>query len=621
MRVSSRLGGLVDLAIVVLAGLGVAVAWTRIGRHHLARNLTWPVWSGPLMTALLAFAVLADLWTGPIPLERLDRSDSRAAVAAWLATQPTGPVMEFPAESVFADPAAASVRRHEGESLFWSTRHWHSLVNGNSGFIPRPYSDFIERFVGEIDRPDATKTSRISHLDADSVALVQQIGVRYLVFHRSRYRSEDWPAVSALLASLAEDGVLEAAGVHGEATVYLVNPTAPERPPPRVSLYAPTLISTSSSWAPWIAVERVGGQPAALALTRPARLETTWYDAEGKKLWSGTERIPLPAVIDDSRLLCDATDCLTSRPFQEPPFLPPPTASDAWLPTTPGHYVVRLVLSGDQPLRCLIDLDLVATEEDVWNLSRDQPYRWARCIAPNPNPVNDPGLPPFTLSPPSVTLIGQDASVDIALTPRHDEEVRGWFILAPPGSTRPWHESVFESGIEQRLLAGGDLAAFEWREAVGATVEPGVYELTVWFHRRGPSGWEHAAGGDIDVAPVVVDADRTLRWAGPVRVRLAETVGPLAAGGTTTVHLAVDGTSDSIACVAVWSLSDGDRVVAYGNGGSCRQLAIAVPATVIPGALRLQIDAYAEESHQSRLSDALSIPVQITAGPPASGPR
>ena len=108
--------------------------------------------------------------------------------------------MEFPAESVFADPAAASVRRHYGEAMFWSTLHWKPLVNGNSGFIPWAYSDFIERFVGEIERPDGTSTPRISHLAADTARLLQQVGVRYLVFHRDQYQEADWPAVASALS-------------------------------------------------------------------------------------------------------------------------------------------------------------------------------------------------------------------------------------------------------------------------------------------------------------------------------------------------------------------------------------------------------------------------------------
>ena len=165
MRVPARLGGLTNLTIVLLAGLGLASTWDRVRANSKLQQFSHRAWAGPALTAVLAAAVLADLWTGAIPIETVDRGADASAAARWLATQPAGPVMEFPAESVFTDPAAASVRRHYGEAMFWSTLHWKPLVNGNSGFIPRAYSDFIERFVGEVERPDGSTTPRISHLD------------------------------------------------------------------------------------------------------------------------------------------------------------------------------------------------------------------------------------------------------------------------------------------------------------------------------------------------------------------------------------------------------------------------------------------------------------------------
>jgi hypothetical protein len=621
MRVPARLGGLANLAAVLLAGLGIAAAWLRLRASDRFGRLTRPAWAGPVLTIVLAGLVLSELWAGAVPLEAVDRGEEASAAARWLAAQPPGPVMEFPAESVFADPAAASVRRHYGESMFWSTLHWKPLVNGNSGFIPRAYSDFIERFVGELDRPDGSRTGRISHLDGETAPLLQQLGVRFLVFHRSQYRGNDWPAVAAALEALVEEGTLAAAGEHGEVSLFVLNPATPGPNGPRVSLFAPTLLTPGSAWTPWVGIDSGERTPAVLALTRPALLETTWYDEDGRRLWSDRRRLALPVVVDEPYLLCGSSECLTSRPFADLTRLPPPEDEGSWNPETPGHYVVRLRLSGDYPLECRVDLDLVADEVAVRKRSPGQPYRWAQCIAGHRNPVNDPGALPFDLSPPSVTLVDTVAVVDIAVTPRQDEEARGWFILAPPGAAQPWQEAVFQSLVQQQLLAGDEAAPFEWQESIGSMVEPGVYELTVWFHRRGEDGWEHAAGGDIGLAPIVVDANGHLRWAGPVRVRLAERAGTLAIGRTTPLELAVSGTSREMACSASWRLFQASQVVASGNAGTCDAPEITVPTGVAAGEYRLQIDVFAEREDDVRLSDAVSFSVTVVEANAGRGPR
>jgi hypothetical protein len=619
MRVPARLGGLTDLAIVLLAGLGMAVAWERLRNSAKTAALLRDAFAGPIVTALLALAVLAELWTGGVPIEAVDRSPDAAAASEWLAMQPNGPIMEFPAESVFADPAGTSVRRHYGEEMFWSIRHWMPLVNGNSGFIPRAYSDFIERFVGQVRRPDGSLTDRISHLEPDAARLLQQIGVRYLVFHRSQYRPQDWTAVAAQLETMAASGLVEAAGDHGEATIYILEPAAPPIEAPTVALYAPTLGTPDSRWAPWLAVAGASGTPSVLSLTRPPMLETTWFSEDGRWLWQGTQRMPLPVVMDDPWLLCGASECLTARPIDDLRRLPPPDPDAAWRPTEPGHYVVRYRLSGDHPLDCRVDLDLVATASDVQERSRDEPYRWAECIPDHPNPINNPGAAPFALGPPSVTLVGDEAAVDIALTPRQDEEVRGWFTLAPPGSQAPWTEAVYQSPLQQKLLPAAESTAFEWNTTVDAP--PGVYGLTVWFHRNGPAGWEHAAGGDLHLAPIVVDADHSMRWAGPVRVQVAAPPGPLSPGLSTRIRLGVGGTSAQIACDTAWRLASGTLVVASGNSGPCDEAGLTLPANVAPGHYRLEVDAYARRSDGLRLSDGVSFPVTVVDHLPGGYPR
>ncbi len=620
MRVPARLGGLVDLVIVILAGIGLAWTWDRIKTSPRFAGVSQQPAFAVLTMVIVATFIVADLWTGGTPLEPVNRGDEAGAAAEWLSTQPEGPVMEFPAESVFADPAAASVRRHYGETMYWSTRHCKPLINGNSGFIPRAYSDFIERFVGEVARPDGSLTPRISHVNEETVQLLDQIGVRYLVFHREQYRQEDWPAVAAKLAILVERGTLSPAGDHGDASIYVLNPTAPGEEAPQVSIFAPTLLTAREPWSPWVAVESVTGTPRVLSLTRPSQLEITWYDNDGRLLWRDAKRLPLPVVLDEPRLLCSARECLTSRPFTDLSYLPPPDPFQSWSPTEEGHYIVRLRLSGDRSLECKVDLDVVADASEVSERANEDVYRWAECLDSSRNPVNDPGARPFTLSPPSVTLVNNTAVVDIAVTPRDDEEVRGWFILAPPGAAEPWNEAVYQSQVQQKLLPASDSTAFEWTVDIASDVEPGIYGLTVWFHRRGPSGWEHAIGGDIELAPIVVAEDGTLRWAGPIRARLAHQPVPLVPGSARALELEVYGMSNRVSCTATWRLFAGDRVVASGNGGLCASPEVALPPGVSSGTYRLRIDLFAVHDDELILSDAVSVPVAVTDDAADSGP-
>jgi hypothetical protein len=304
MRVPSRLGGLVDLMVVLLAALGLQASWS-FAREYIRRDTRQL--AGLALTALVSIFVLADLWTGPVPLERVDRTAETMSGAIWLASQPPGPVMEFPAESVFADPAAASVRRHSGDTLLRSTIHWNPMVNGNSGFIPRLYSDFIERFVGELPRRDGTTTGPLSHLDAETVRLLQQLGVRYVVFNLDQYAHTDWPSVAAELDLLVELGDLDPAGVFGNQQIYVLAPTLPPPPTLHLSLFAPTLLLPGDSWAPWIGVESAV-TPATLARTMPAQLSLDWYDDAGRLLRSNNHVLPLPAVMDDASLLCSARE-------------------------------------------------------------------------------------------------------------------------------------------------------------------------------------------------------------------------------------------------------------------------------------------------------------------------
>lgn len=58
--------------------------------------------------------------------------------------------------------------------MFWSTYHWHRLVNGYSGYTPGDYLD--------------TRTLMDTFPDAASVAHLAALNVRYVLVHQELYK-------------------------------------------------------------------------------------------------------------------------------------------------------------------------------------------------------------------------------------------------------------------------------------------------------------------------------------------------------------------------------------------------------------------------------------------------
>jgi hypothetical protein len=230
---------------------------------------------------------------------------------------------------------------------------------------------------------------------------------------------------------------------------------------------------------------------------------------------------------------------------------------------------------------------------------------------------------PFRSPPPSVAFINGRIALESTLTTRRDEEIRAWFLLAPPGSATPWHALAFQSTVRQRLVRAAEPAEFDWLETVGGRVEPGVYGLTLWFHRRTVTGWEHAYGGAFHLSPVIVDDDGRLRWAGPVRLAAAGRLPAFRSGETALLRLTVSGDSQKTHCEASWRLviPDDGVVVARGNAGSCGRPRVALPQSVVPGRYRLEITATAVRDDRRRLSDGLAFEVTVTERERSGWPR
>lgn len=166
LRQVTRLGVLVIFGVSVLAALGAAIAERRFGRFR------------PLAQISIAILVFLELLVAPLRADRpggvaLVRIPPTPPVYTWLAQQKG----EF---GIVEFPYAHQGQFWENASyVYWSTVHWHGLVNAYSGFASPDYQS-LERILSGF--PD----------DLSRQALLMR-HVRYAVVHRDLYRPWNVP--------------------------------------------------------------------------------------------------------------------------------------------------------------------------------------------------------------------------------------------------------------------------------------------------------------------------------------------------------------------------------------------------------------------------------------------
>jgi hypothetical protein len=160
MRSLFRCAVVLQLAVSVLAAMGVAALWNEGRRRHRARSI---------VAGLVAVVCCVDLWPRmgeiqPLPPLRLD--------LAWLEWIES----ETPEDAVFAFipfPKGRSVGDYEGTAhwMYWQMRHARPMVNGYSSFFPKSFK--------------MLKNDLMDFPDARGVARLGEHGVDYCVVHRA----------------------------------------------------------------------------------------------------------------------------------------------------------------------------------------------------------------------------------------------------------------------------------------------------------------------------------------------------------------------------------------------------------------------------------------------------
>lgn len=198
LRAPARFAMIALLALAILAAIGVARLMAG-GPEDEDRPQTAglrpqaaaarQVW---LALALMAMAT-AEYASAFGPLHPWPRE--APLYAAWLETQPRAAAVEFPV------PRGHALPLYEAEWSFLGTFHHQPLVNGYSGYFPRPYLDLL---------------GALAHFPSgESVWALQKRGVRYVVLHEDRYAPTDF---LALLGEMERYPCLSRVGRFPDAT-------------------------------------------------------------------------------------------------------------------------------------------------------------------------------------------------------------------------------------------------------------------------------------------------------------------------------------------------------------------------------------------------------------------
>jgi hypothetical protein len=168
LRAPARLGLFFLLFLGVLAAGGQSALLSRLtgGARHA-------------VTALVTVMVLIEYWVAPIAL--VPFPSTAPPLYAWLASQPPGPVIEFPL------PTPESLPGQDARYAYMSTFHWKPIVNGYSGYYPEGYLntlDMLRQFPA-----------------IETLERLHRHGVRYVIVHEMFYDGADFAPLHAAITS------------------------------------------------------------------------------------------------------------------------------------------------------------------------------------------------------------------------------------------------------------------------------------------------------------------------------------------------------------------------------------------------------------------------------------
>lgn len=306
LRDVARFGVLALLALALLAAAGLGWLCDRVA----AGGGRARAWAAHGLAVAACLATLAEFSSGSVAAVAVDRDAEALAPYHWLAAQPRGLVMEFPAAGLLGNSVDGVTR-----FMYYSTYHWQPLVLGYSGYVPPLHLELLGHF------PDNRRTATPSLLTRENVGLLRDLGVRYVLFHRHRYSGGGWKLVQQNLNQIAG---LTPAGQYGTTWVYLLE-TDDRRPVTAELLPAARVVAgrpVSAHFVLW----NPNATAAAYGFGGRATLTAAWRDGAGRLVQGGAARFQPGAIV---------------APGYEA------TPIDLGPPPPPGDY--QLTLTSDDP--------------------------------------------------------------------------------------------------------------------------------------------------------------------------------------------------------------------------------------------------------------------------------
>jgi hypothetical protein len=186
LRAPARFSLLVGLTLSLLAAYGAVRIFER-----------WPQRRLLLLTVVLGLIVVEAM--PRMPLERVWRTPP--PIYAAIAGEPAAVLAEFPM------PTAPIGYFFDTRYMYFSTFHWHRMVNGSSGYFPKSYDELIDR---ERDFPSEP-----------AVAYLKTRGVDYVAVHGAFFDGRTFNrVVEALDARSDMTLVIAAPWESGESRLY-----------------------------------------------------------------------------------------------------------------------------------------------------------------------------------------------------------------------------------------------------------------------------------------------------------------------------------------------------------------------------------------------------------------
>jgi hypothetical protein len=290
IRVPGRFGVIATLGIAGLAALGASSLL-----RHLPAKRQWILGLG------LAVAVGAETLSVPTRMTPIETPSEVPPVYRWLAQRPNNlPMLELPTVEARWLNQVPEMER-QGHEQYLSIFHWHPTPSGYSGFFPPLFWSVI-REAKEVP-------------SEESLAFLQSIGVKYLLFHQDQYPEDRWQQIVSGLQ--AAPNVERPLAHFGNDWVYsLITPrTIGMLPPSRLIL--PSAVSPGDDYRGFVNWENPN--PVA-RLANPSQIQVSVN-------WTGPSEQTDEVTAKEPTLLAQGD---TTAPF------------DVTAPTRPGRYILTV---------------------------------------------------------------------------------------------------------------------------------------------------------------------------------------------------------------------------------------------------------------------------------------